>query len=123
MTDVPGLKIYKALADENRLRAAAALLKSELCVCQISELLDLAPSTVSKHMTILREAGVVDSQKRGRWVFYSISDDRPPGLPRAFFRRTLQPVADSDRGRRDLKRLTEILKIDPEILCERRRKC
>lgn len=123
MRDVPGLKLYKALADESRLRAAAALLEHELCVCQISELLKLAPSTVSKHMTILKEAGVVNSRKRGRWVFYSIARSAVPGATGRLLRHAIQNVAVSACGRKDMKRLREILKIDPELLCERQRKC
>ena len=56
------LTITNALADEGRLRALAALFPGELCACQIIELLGLAPSTVSKHMAILRHAGLVQSR-------------------------------------------------------------
>ena len=66
MAEVTGLA--KALADESRVRILAALRASELCVCEITELLDLAPSTVSKHLAILRQAGLVESRKLGRWV-------------------------------------------------------
>jgi len=60
----------KALADENRVRALLALRKGELCVCQITELFGLAPSTVSKHLSILYQAGLVESRKDGRWIYY-----------------------------------------------------
>jgi DNA-binding transcriptional ArsR family regulator len=62
--------IAKALSDPNRLRALAAVSRGELCVCQLIELLTLAPSTVSKHMTILKQAGLVTSRKNSRWVYY-----------------------------------------------------
>ncbi len=62
--------ITKALADEGRIRCLAALRERELCVCQLIELLELAPSTVSRHMSILRQAGLVESRKTGRWVYY-----------------------------------------------------
>jgi DNA-binding transcriptional ArsR family regulator len=123
MTSLPGVKVFKALADENRLRAAAALLDRELCVCQISELLGLAPSTISKHMTILKDAGIVVSTKRGRWVFYRISRETPSALPSTLLPHVLRRIAESGRGRNDVKRLAKILEIDPEILCERQRKC
>ena len=64
------VEILKALADESRLRALCVLQGRELCVCQIVDLLRLAPSTVSKHMTILRQAGLVASRKKGRWIYY-----------------------------------------------------
>ena len=65
------MAIVKALADENRVRALMALRERELCVCEIIELLGLAPSTVSKHLSILYQAGLLESRKDGRWVYYS----------------------------------------------------
>jgi DNA-binding transcriptional ArsR family regulator len=67
--------VLHALADENRLRALAALRRGELCVCQLIALLDLAPSTVSKHLSILRSARLVDGRKDGRWMYYRLSRD------------------------------------------------
>ena len=68
------LAITKALADESRVRTVIALMRGRLCVCQIAELLQLAPSTVSKHLSILRHGGLVEAQKQGRWIYYSIPD-------------------------------------------------
>ncbi len=68
------LYVTKALADETRLRALCALNGRELCVCQLIELLDLAPSTVSKHMSILRQAGLVEGRKSGRWMYYRLPE-------------------------------------------------
>ena len=66
------LAISKALSDQNRVRALMALRNGELCVCQIIELLGLAPSTVSKHMSILKQAGLVSGRKEGRWMYYQL---------------------------------------------------
>jgi len=52
------INIAKAFSDENRVRALMMLCNGELCVCQLIEMLGLAPSTVSKHMTILYQAGL-----------------------------------------------------------------
>lgn len=68
------LNITKALSDENRVRALMLLVDGELCVCQIIEMLGLAPSTVSKHMSILRQAGLVDTRKEERWIYYRLAD-------------------------------------------------
>jgi DNA-binding transcriptional ArsR family regulator len=67
--------VTKALSDPNRVRAFMALRNGELCVCQIIELLALAPSTVSKHMSILKQAGLVDSRKDSRWVYYRLIEN------------------------------------------------
>lgn len=69
------MAVIKALGDENRVRVIMALRKSELCVCDIVELLGLAPSTVSKHLSILYQAGLLESRKNGRWVYYRLADD------------------------------------------------
>ncbi len=66
------IRTAKALTDPNRLRALAALRQGELCVCQLIELLGLVPSTVSKHMSILRNAELVEGEKRGKWMYYSL---------------------------------------------------
>lgn len=72
------LSLTKALSDESRLRLLMATRRGELCLCQLIELLGLAPSTVSKHMTILQQAGFVHRRQDGRWAFYRLADARAP---------------------------------------------
>jgi len=68
------LNITKALADENRLRALMMLRGGEMCVCRIIEMLNLAPSTVSKHMSILKQADLVETRRAGKWTYYRLTD-------------------------------------------------
>jgi len=68
------LRITKAMADRQRVRILMMLRPGELCVCQIVEVLALAPSTVSKHLSILGAAGLVDVRKDGRWAHYRLPD-------------------------------------------------
>ncbi len=77
------MAITRALSDQNRVRTLMALKGRELCVCQIIKLLELAPSTVSKHMSILRQAGLVESRKDGRWVYYRRPDAGVPAVTRS----------------------------------------
>lgn len=65
-------KIFKALSDINRLRILKALQTRTLCVCEIRELLNLANSTVSQHLKILKDTGFITEVKEGKWVNYSI---------------------------------------------------
>ncbi|MGB5891485.1 MAG: metalloregulator ArsR/SmtB family transcription factor [Thermoanaerobaculia bacterium] len=65
--------ITRALADESRLRTLMALRHGDLCLCQVIDLLGLAPSTVSKHVSVLQRAGLVEQRKEGRWHFYSLA--------------------------------------------------
>lgn len=113
------MAVLKALADENRVRAVAALQGRELCVCQIVELLGLANSTVSKHMAILKQARLVDSRKDGRWIYYRLTDE--DALPEAAEATELviRSLGRDGTIRDDARRLKEILKIDPEELCRR----
>jgi ArsR family transcriptional regulator len=70
----PLVGTLKALAHPVRLRILALLRGGELCVCEVAEVLGLAPSTVSEHLTALRRSGVVREWKVGRWVHVALSD-------------------------------------------------
>jgi len=113
------MEITRAFSDESRVRILTVLSRGELCVCQITELLQLAPSTVSKHLSILHHAGIVDARKNGRWVYYRIAGNRKaPPAAREGIRWLLRSLEGSDRVKRDFKALDRILKIDPERLCK-----
>ncbi len=120
---VPDVKALKALGDETRIRAVLALRDYELCVCQIVELLELAPSTISKHLQILKEAGLVESRKKGRWVYYRLSASDARGVPIAALDLILATAQNTQTAREDNKRLKRILKCNPEELCERQNRC
>ena len=113
------LEITKALADGNRLRALMALATGELCVCQIIELLGLAPSTVSKHMAILRQARLVEARKEGRWMYYRLADQRVDGPVRGILNWLERSLAETSQIAEDRRKLKEILDIDPEHLCRK----
>lgn len=114
------LAITKALAEEGRLRALGALRGRELCVCQVVELLGLAPSTVSKHMSVLHQAGLVETRKVGRWVYYRLAGAGAPAPVARALEWVLDALAQDPQVRRDARRLRDILKLDPEELCRLR---
>lgn len=64
----------KAIADPTRARVLKLLEERELCVCDIMEILGLGQSTASKHLGILKTAGLVESHKNGTWSYYRLSD-------------------------------------------------
>jgi DNA-binding transcriptional ArsR family regulator len=113
------LNITKALADENRVRMLMALEGGEICVCQITELMGLAMSTVSKHLSTLYQAGLVNARKNGRWMYYSLPGKVASPAAReavAWVRRSLEKneqVAD------DAKQLKKVLAMDLSKLCKR----
>ena len=69
------VKVFKAFCDENRLAIIDLLRSGEKCACVILEELDIAQSTLSHHMKILCDSGIVDSRKDGKWTYYYISDE------------------------------------------------
>lgn len=65
-------RIFKALCDENRLRILELLQSGERCACKLQEELNIGQSTLSHHMRILCESGIVGARKEGKWVHYYI---------------------------------------------------
>ena len=65
-------RIIKAMANPARLFIVDELSRGERCVCELQEMIDLDMSTVSKHLSVLRSAGIIADEKRGNQVFYSL---------------------------------------------------
>jgi len=73
--------IFKALGDPVRVRLFHLLsLRDELCVCQLTEAMHLPQSTVSRHLAILRHAGLADTRREGKWVHYRLAGTMAPAL-------------------------------------------
>lgn len=68
------VEVFKALGDSNRLRIVCMLAVRELCVCEINAVLNISMSTISSHLKVLRNAGVVTSRKDGRWIIYRLDN-------------------------------------------------
>ncbi len=66
-------KVFKAFCDEKRLRILEMLQSGEKCACHLLDKMDIGQSTLSHHMKILCESGVVQGRKEGKWTYYSIS--------------------------------------------------
>jgi len=117
------LQITKALADRQRLRMLLLLQGRELCVCQIIAVLELAPSTISKHLSILSAAGLVEHRKEGRWAYYRLVGGSADSMVRSAQRWVAQSLRHDEAIAKDVKKLTGILRCDPEILCRQQRRC
>ncbi len=117
------IHITKALSDENRVRALMALAGGELCVCQIIELLGLAPSTVSKHMAVLHQAGLVETRKDGRWMYYRLAEYPAPPCVREALAMTTGYLSKDEQIRRDAKTLKCIRKMTRAELCRHYKTC
>jgi DNA-binding transcriptional ArsR family regulator len=114
------MNITKALADQTRVRTLLALRQGELCVCQITEFFGLAVSTVSKHLSILLQAGLVESRKDGRWIFYRLPSKEAPASVHEAINWVEHALSDNPRIAEDARQLKRILKLDPKELCKRK---
>jgi DNA-binding transcriptional ArsR family regulator len=66
--------VFKALSNEHRIRILEALRDGELCACEIQVVLDAPQSTVASHLRELRDAGLVNTRRQGKWTYYRIGD-------------------------------------------------
>lgn len=110
------MTITRALTDENRVRILLALRDREMCVCQVTAFLDLSPSTTSKHLSILKQARLIESRKKGKWVYYRLADtaDAPEAV-RGALAWTVAGVKDSGVIREDARRIEDILEREKQI--------
>lgn len=108
------IKIFKALSDKNRLRIVKMLHERELCVCEITEVLNLAVSTVSKHLAILKDANIISDRKDGRWVNYKINNRANIDL------KNILQIVSRNLTNHELIQidLNKVIKADREELCQ-----
>ena len=111
------MNITKALSDENRVRALMMLRNGELCVCQLIEMLGLAPSTVSKHMAVLYQAGLVDARKAGRWNYYRLAGDDAPEYVLEAIKWVRSATASDKQIVADAGQVKRVCKMDKDELC------
>ena len=114
------MNITKALADESRVRLLFALKDNELCVCQLIEFLSLAPSTVSKHLSILSQADLVKSRKDGRWIYYKIPSNKDATKQiKTVLKWVFDSLSAENRIKEDKRRIEKVLKVKLEEICRR----
>lgn len=101
-------QLFKAMSDQTRLRIVNLLSAGEVCVCDIAAALDLPQPKVSRHLALLRNAGLVEDKRKGAWIFYSIAP-----LPDRTQRFIIDAVRASSHAseilKKDLSRLGLIL--------------
>lgn len=108
-----------AVSDPHRLRMLMALREGELCVCQLTALTGLAASTVSKHLSILRDAGLVESRKAGRWVYCRLAEQTDFPILGNRAPEVFQALEKSPQVRADDRARRKIAKEPMDDLCRR----
>ena len=108
----------KAAADPTRTRILKLLEQRDLCVCQIQAILGLAASTVSRHLAVLKAAGLAEDRREGKWIHYGLAVEKPN--PHAgSVRRLLGGILDRDpRIAADRRRLREVVRVPVAELCD-----
>ncbi len=106
--------VARALGHPARLRTVAVLHTGELCVCQITEILKLAPSTVSAHLKELKRAGLTVERKEGRWVHIGLAED---ANLRRLIDAALSTLADDPQVVEDASFVEDLRGLPVEMLC------
>ena len=107
----------KAAGDPTRTRILKLLEGGPLCVCQVQAVLGLAPSTVSKHLTLLRVAGLVSDRRDGRWIHYALAAEERNPYARAVLALLRGPLDREPRILEDRRRLRSVKAVPVEALC------
>lgn len=108
------IRIMKALSDPNRVRLIKILGRQKLCVCELQDLIGLAQSTVSKHMKVLEEAGLVDFHKEGSWIIYRLTAGEESDYARVMLENLEDWLNDDPQLREMMARLSQV---DRERIC------
>ncbi|MGO9485235.1 MAG: ArsR/SmtB family transcription factor [Rhodomicrobium sp.] len=113
--------VAKAVADPSRLRILKLLEGGELCVCQITAVLDLAPATISKHVAALKTAGLVQQRRDGKWVYYRLAE-REFNPHAALFLSLIRASLANDPTVSEDRRVLAMVNATPlQVLCALRR--
>ena len=100
----PLSRALKALGDETRLRMVALFSHGELCVCHLESALALTQSNTSRHLTVLRNAGLIEPRREGTWVFYRLAP-QADALCRGQLRALVGAFSKRELLRQDVARL------------------
>ena len=106
----------KAFADPSRVRILMALRKGELCVCELCDALAATQSTLSTHLQVIRQAGLVSARRQGKWMYYAIAPEAE-ALVRSLFQFFAASIKADATLRRDEKNLSKRLALRAKGAC------
>jgi ArsR family transcriptional regulator len=113
--------VAKAVADPSRVRILKLLECGELCVCQITTVLDLSAATVSKHLAALKAAGLVQQRRDGKWVYYRLAERDFNVYARSFLDLVGASLADDPTAMEDRRILALVNAVPVQVLCSQGR--
>ena len=104
--------VFKALSEVIRLRIIALLFSGELCVCDLIEILTLPQSTISRHLAILKQSGLIIDRREKKWVYYRLNDSEVSGLN--MLKNLLAEISRQTPYKDDIERLQTYKLTNPE---------
>jgi ArsR family transcriptional regulator len=108
------IKVMKALSEPNRVKIVKALLKREMCVCEIQALIGLAQPTISKHLKVLEEADLITFSKENLWVNYRIHRE----TPNPYAKTLIQLLEEWLEDEAEIKNITsKVIMVDRYQIC------
>ncbi len=113
--------VAKAVADPGRVRILKLLERGELCVCQVTTVLNLAPATVSKHLAALKTAGLVQQRRDGKWVFYRLAERDLNAYAGRFLALVRDSLAGDPAVTEDRRLLALVNAVPLKVLCDQGR--
>lgn len=113
--------VAKAVADPNRARILKLLEAGELCVCQITTVLDLAPATVSKHLATLKAAGLLLQRRDGKWVYYRLAERELNAYAQRFLTLVRAALNNDPTTAEDRHVLAQVNAVPLQVLCDQGR--
>lgn len=113
--------VAKAVADPSRVRIMKLLEDGELCVCQITAVMDLAPATISKHLAALKTAGLLQQRRDGKWVYYRLADRQLNSYAPQFLALVRNSLQDCPTTAEDRRVLALVNALPLQVLCDQGR--
>lgn len=113
--------VSSAVADPSRVRILKLLERGELCVCQITAVLDLAPATISKHLAVLKSSGLVQQRRDGKWIYYRLAEHELNAYARPYLALLKSALADDATIAKDNRLLDQVLRTPIQAICDQGR--
>ena len=110
------VKVFKALADRNRLRILKMLQQKKMCVCELAAALGITQPSVSRHLSLMKDAGLVMDERNGPWIDYSLCEEKINHYAPVIQSHLKEWVNDDPKVKADLKKIKSLRR---EELCSR----
>jgi len=110
------VKVFKAVGDPNRIRILKMLQKKKMCVCELSAVLGITQPSVSRHLSMMRDAGIVRDERDGQWINYELCEEKVNQYAPVIMRYLKDWINDSPRIKEDAAKLKHL---NREQLCKK----